>query len=42
MVGLGMSGISDSWYAFTNEKTVEGYEQMVNNGEFPVVKDIFK
>lgn len=39
MVGLGMSGISDSWYAFAqNEKTVEGYEQMVNNGEFPVVK----
>ncbi len=39
MIGLGMSAISDSWYAFAqNEKTVEAYEQMVNNGEFPVVK----
>lgn len=39
MIGLGMSAISDSWYAFAqNEKSVEAYEKMVNNGEFPVVK----
>ena len=39
MVGLGMSAISDSWYAFAqNEKTVEGYQKMVNEGIIPVVK----
>ncbi|QCX52571.1 oxygen-independent coproporphyrinogen III oxidase [Elizabethkingia sp. JS20170427COW] len=39
MIGLGMSAISDSWYAFAqNEKSVEAYEKMVNNGEFPIVK----
>lgn len=39
MVGLGMSAISDSWYAFgQNEKTVEGYQKMVEEGILPVVK----
>ncbi|KQR94848.1 coproporphyrinogen III oxidase [Chryseobacterium sp. Leaf180] len=39
MVGLGMSAISDSWYAFAqNVKTVEEYQKMVQNGEIPVVK----
>ena len=39
MVGLGMSSISDSWYAFAqNVKTVEEYQTMVGNGEIPVVK----
>lgn len=39
MVGLGMSAISDSWYAFAqNVKTVEEYQIMVEKGEIPVVK----
>ena len=39
MVGLGMSAISDSWYAFAqNIKTVEEYQKMVEEGEIPVVK----
>lgn len=39
MVGLGMSAISDSWYAFAqNHKEVEAYQEMVMRGEFPVVK----
>ncbi|WP_312345758.1 oxygen-independent coproporphyrinogen III oxidase [Chryseobacterium binzhouense] len=39
MVGLGMSSISDSWYAFAqNVKTVEEYQKMVEEGEIPVVK----
>lgn len=39
MIGLGMSAISDSWYAFAqNEKTVEGYQKMVEEGVIPVVK----
>ncbi|OWR13775.1 oxygen-independent coproporphyrinogen III oxidase [Chryseobacterium sp. VAUSW3] len=39
MVGLGMSAISDSWYAFgQNEKTVEGYQKLVKEGILPVVK----
>lgn len=39
MIGLGMSAISDSWYAFAqNEKTVEGYQKMVEEGKIPVVK----
>ena len=39
MVGLGMSAISDSWYAFAqNDKTVEGYQKMVEEGKIPVVK----
>lgn len=39
MVGLGMSAISDSWYAFAqNEKTVEAYQQRVENGKIPVFR----
>jgi len=39
MVGLGMSSISDSWYSFAqNVKTVEEYQEIVNNGEFPVFR----
>ncbi len=39
MVGLGMSAISDSWYAFAqNEKTVEAYQQRVEKGEIPVFR----
>ncbi|SEM26814.1 oxygen-independent coproporphyrinogen-3 oxidase [Chryseobacterium taichungense] len=39
MVGLGMSAISDSWYAFAqNVKTVEEYQKIVEEGEIPVVK----
>ncbi len=39
MIGLGMSAISDSWYAFAqNEKSVEEYENLVNDGILPVVK----
>lgn len=39
MLGLGMSAISDSWYAFAqNEKTVEEYQKRVENGEIPVFR----
>lgn len=39
MVGLGMSSISDSWYAFAqNVKTVEEYQKTVEKGVIPVVK----
>lgn len=39
MVGLGMSAISDSWYAFAqNDKSVEGYTERVNKGELPVFR----
>lgn len=39
MIGLGMSAISDSWYAFAqNEKSVEAYMQQVQDGRLPVVK----
>lgn len=39
MVGLGMSSISDSWYAFAqNVKTVEEYQKAVEEGVIPVVK----
>lgn len=39
MIGLGMSAISDSWYAFAqNEKTVEDYQKRVEAGEIPVFK----
>ncbi|MCU7616140.1 oxygen-independent coproporphyrinogen III oxidase [Chryseobacterium sp. PBS4-4] len=39
MVGLGMSAISDSWYAFAqNVKTVEEYQKTVEEGVIPVVK----
>lgn len=39
MIGLGMSSISDSWYAFAqNEKHVEDYQERVNNGEIPIFR----
>ncbi|MBO9593854.1 MAG: oxygen-independent coproporphyrinogen III oxidase [Niabella sp.] len=39
MIGLGMSAISDSWYAFAqNEKSVEAYTAAVQAGRLPVVK----
>ena len=39
MIGLGMSAISDSWYAFAqNNKSVEDYTKMVEEGILPVVK----
>lgn len=39
MVGLGMSAISDSWYAFAqNEKTVEAYQKRVEEGVIPVFR----
>jgi len=39
LIGLGVSAISDSWYAFAqNVKTVEGYISTVNNNVIPVVK----
>jgi oxygen-independent coproporphyrinogen III oxidase len=39
MVGLGMSAISDSWYAFAqNEKTIEDYTRRVNEGVLPVFR----
>jgi oxygen-independent coproporphyrinogen-3 oxidase len=39
MVGLGMSAIGDSWYAFAqNEKTVAEYEARANRGELPVLR----
>ncbi|MDT3401469.1 oxygen-independent coproporphyrinogen III oxidase [Mucilaginibacter terrae] len=38
-IGLGVSAISDSWYAFAqNVKTVEEYLKLVNNGTLPVTK----
>lgn len=42
MVGLGVSSISDSLYAFAqNVKGVEEYVKLVNAGELPVVKGHF-
>lgn len=39
MVGLGMSAISDSWYAFAqNNKTVEEYQKIVEEGVIPVTR----
>ncbi len=39
MIGLGMSSISDSWYGFAqNEKSVETYQEVVNNGEIPIFR----
>ena len=39
MIGLGMSAISDSWYAFAqNEKTVEEYQKRVEEGKIPVFR----
>ena len=42
MVGLGMSAISDSWYSFAqNVKTVEEYQEIVNQEEFPLLRWAF-
>lgn len=39
MIGLGVSSISDSWYAFAqNEKTLEDYYTRLDNNELPVFK----
>ena len=39
MIGLGMSAIGDSWYAFAqNEKTVPEYEARANRGELPILR----
>jgi oxygen-independent coproporphyrinogen-3 oxidase len=39
MIGLGMSSISDSWYAFAqNEKRVEDYINRVNEEKLPVFR----
>ena len=39
MIGLGMSSISDSWYAFAqNEKDVETYTEKVNSGIIPIFR----
>lgn len=39
MIGLGMSAISDSWYAFAqNEKSLEEYQDRIARNELPVVK----
>ncbi|MFL9843196.1 oxygen-independent coproporphyrinogen III oxidase [Flavobacterium rhizosphaerae] len=39
MIGLGVSSISDSWYAFAqNEKTLEDYYNRIALGELPVFR----
>jgi oxygen-independent coproporphyrinogen-3 oxidase len=39
MIGLGMSSISDSWYAFAqNEKSIETYTEKVNRGVIPIFR----
>ena len=39
MIGLGMSSISDSWYAFAqNAKTVDEYTDLVNAGKIPIFR----
>jgi oxygen-independent coproporphyrinogen-3 oxidase len=39
MIGLGMSAIGDSWYSFAqNVKTVEEYQKLVNEGDFPLLR----
>jgi oxygen-independent coproporphyrinogen-3 oxidase len=39
MIGLGVSSISDSWFAFAqNVKKVEDYLHLVNEGQLPVFK----
>ncbi len=39
MIGLGMSAISDSWYAFAqNAKTVKEYTKLVNEGIIPIFR----
>ncbi len=39
MIGLGMSSISDSWFGFAqNNKSVEEYTELVNQGKIPVFR----
>jgi len=39
MIGLGVSSISDTWNAFAqNEKKVEDYVRVVNEGRLPLIK----
>jgi len=39
MIGLGMSSISDSWYAFAqNEKDIDDYTKKVNLGIIPIFR----
>lgn len=39
MIGLGASSIGDSWYAYAqNEKRIALWQQLVNSGQFPVVR----
>ena len=39
MVGLGASGISDSWYSFAqNVKSIEEYQHLVDNNIIPIFK----
>ena len=39
MIGLGMSSISDSWYAFAqNEKDIDEYTKKVNAGIIPIFR----
>lgn len=38
-IGLGMSSISDSWYAFAqNDKTIEGYLHSISEGSIPIFR----
>ncbi len=42
MIGLGVSSISDTWFAFAqNVKKVEEYEKLIEDGEIPVFKGHF-
>lgn len=42
MLGLGMSAISDSWFAFAqNDKSVEGYQAQIQKGELAVFRGHF-
>jgi oxygen-independent coproporphyrinogen-3 oxidase len=39
MIGLGVSSISDSWFAFAqNVKKVEDYYDLINKGQLPIFK----
>jgi oxygen-independent coproporphyrinogen III oxidase len=39
LIGLGASSISDSWFAFAqNEKSVEKYQELVQNGILPIYR----
>ena len=39
MIGLGVSSISDSWYAFAqNEKSIEDYYALLEQNELPIFR----